>query len=400
MAEPPTTVSYHNPFDHDLSSIEEILMSDENPNFDLSELPSLPENNSFHILISQSGDDNIADPDDPLVDPFVWEVLNDSDGNNSQAGPSDIHGQRTGHDRENSNPENLGFGNPVPLSIWPVSPVPYACSCCQVLREIIHTNGIHMTKLEIHGRLGMICHAVLENRYGAQLTTRNEEYQMFEESTSSVKQFLVQYCEGRKQAGYILLQDPLLIFYETLCVGLSGDDNLLDTDGFLQQSPTNSGDFQMNLPEMEAQPELVNQAEAERKADRLTKTSLAAQVVLCTLSYLNDNTNLYSTLPTSIILIARERTGKLTLKDVKQYFNLPIDEAAKKMNICPTVMKKICRRDGLLRWPYRKIKATEKKISKKKGSLAATDVKEKAGAQAEIESLQQELASIFAANSG
>ncbi|CAK9188092.1 unnamed protein product [Ilex paraguariensis] len=64
---------------------------------------------------------------------------------------------------------------------------------------------------------------------------------MFEESTSSVKQFLVQYCEGRKQAGCILLQDPLLIFYETLCVGLSGDDNLLDTDGFLQPSPTHSG---------------------------------------------------------------------------------------------------------------------------------------------------------------
>ncbi|CAK9165908.1 unnamed protein product [Ilex paraguariensis] len=124
---------------------------------------------------------------------------------------------------------------------------------------------------------------------------------------------------------------------------------------------------------MEAQPELVNQAEAESKAARLTKTPLAAQ---------------------------RERTGKLTLKDVRQYFNLPIDDAAKKMNICPTVMKKICRRDGLLRWPYRKIKSIEKKISKKKGSLAAIDVKERAGTQADIESLQQELASIFVGYSG
>ncbi|CAK9188091.1 unnamed protein product [Ilex paraguariensis] len=118
---------------------------------------------------------------------------------------------------------------------------------------------------------------------------------------------------------------------------------------------------------MEAQPELVNQAEAESKAARLTKTPLAAQ---------------------------RERTGKLTLKDVRQYFNLPIDDAAKKMNICPTVMKKICRRDGLLH------KSIEKKISKKKGSLAAIDVKERAGTQADIESLQQELASIFVGYSG
>lgn len=51
----------------------------------------------------------------------------------------------------------------------------------------------------------------------------------------------------------------------------------------------------------------------------------------------------------------RERTGKLTLKDLRNYFNLPIEEAARRLRLCPTVVKKICRKYGLNRWPYRKV---------------------------------------------
>lgn len=55
-----------------------------------------------------------------------------------------------------------------------------------------------------------------------------------------MKQFLVQYCEERKQAGYTMLQDPLLTFYEALCVGADWDFNF-DYDGFLHESPINLG---------------------------------------------------------------------------------------------------------------------------------------------------------------
>lgn len=54
-------------------------------------------------------------------------------------------------------------------------------------------------------------------------------------------------------------------------------------------------------------------------------------------------------------LVQRERTGKLTLRDLMIYFHLPIEEAARRMKLCPTVVKKICRRDGLHRWPHRKV---------------------------------------------
>ena len=59
-----------------------------------------------------------------------------------------------------------------------------------------------------------------------------------------MKQFLVQYCEQREQDGYFMLQDPLLIFYETLCIGLNSVDDSLDTDDFLQPSPTDPGEFE------------------------------------------------------------------------------------------------------------------------------------------------------------
>lgn len=52
----------------------------------------------------------------------------------------------------------------------------------------------------------------------------------------------------------------------------------------------------------------------------------------------------------------RERTGKLKMSDLAQHFHLPINAAAKELGICPTVLKKICRRNGMRRWPHRKVK--------------------------------------------
>ncbi|XP_010550265.1 PREDICTED: uncharacterized protein LOC104821164 [Tarenaya hassleriana] len=54
------------------------------------------------------------------------------------------------------------------------------------------------------------------------------------------------------------------------------------------------------------------------------------------------------------LAVQRERTGRLTLKDIGKYFHLPVEEAARIMKVCPTVVKKICRRGGLARWPHRK----------------------------------------------
>lgn len=45
------------------------------------------------------------------------------------------------------------------------------------------------------------------------------------------------------------------------------------------------------------------------------------------------------------------------MTDLAQHFHLPINAAAKELGICPTVLKKICRRNGMRRWPHRKVES-------------------------------------------
>jgi len=45
-----------------------------------------------------------------------------------------------------------------------------------------------------------------------------------------------------------------------------------------------------------------------------------------------------------------------------KYFHLPINQVAKELGVCATILKKICRKNGIPRWPHRKIKSLEKMI--------------------------------------
>ena len=53
----------------------------------------------------------------------------------------------------------------------------------------------------------------------------------------------------------------------------------------------------------------------------------------------------------------------LTTSDLAKYYHLPINEAAKEMDICTSVLKKICRKQGIKRWPHRKFKSLDRLIS-------------------------------------
>jgi hypothetical protein len=51
-----------------------------------------------------------------------------------------------------------------------------------------------------------------------------------------------------------------------------------------------------------------------------------------------------------------ENKSKKSIQEVAKYFHLPINVAGKALGICPTVLKKICRKHGLQRWPHRKVR--------------------------------------------
>ncbi|MBA0826903.1 hypothetical protein Goarm_011716 [Gossypium armourianum] len=310
MADPSSNAPYDPHCMDDVLKFLEI----ENPTLDDFTTPEKPFLHPSSPMPHCTTDQIDGNTIDPLEDPFIRDFYN-NDPHNSQPAYGNQSETVCGNDVNNSRP----------LSLWPTDPIPYHCSCCQSLREILHTNGslirfmlmiligFDVTKLEIHGRLGMICHAVLT-------------------------------------------VEP-------------GGGNQMDQAG-------NSNNNQ----------------------EKPAKPSLAVQ---------------------------RERTRNLTLKEIENYFHLPIEKAAKKMEFSATVVKKICRKYGLSRWPHRKaclsslslsfsqyityrlcetecsacccvymkqIQSMEKKISNWVESLSSNDPKERARAKKEIENLQREIA--------
>ena len=58
-------------------------------------------------------------------------------------------------------------------------------------------------------------------------------------------------------------------------------------------------------------------------------------------------------------------------EELSGYLHLPEKAVAKKLGICLTSLKKVCRLHGITRWPYRKLKSLDKRIHKIESSLAA-----------------------------
>jgi len=61
----------------------------------------------------------------------------------------------------------------------------------------------------------------------------------------------------------------------------------------------------------------------------------------------------------------------LSEKELRDHFNMPLNEVAKKFSMCTTALKKLCRKYGVMQWPHRKLRSLEKKIA----SLRAEQVR-------------------------
>jgi len=53
----------------------------------------------------------------------------------------------------------------------------------------------------------------------------------------------------------------------------------------------------------------------------------------------------------------------ISFEDLSSNFHLPINDVAKKLGMCVTVLKQRCRENGISRWPYRKVRKLDKLIS-------------------------------------
>ena len=50
-----------------------------------------------------------------------------------------------------------------------------------------------------------------------------------------------------------------------------------------------------------------------------------------------------------------QNAAELSMQDLSKYFKMPEKAVAKALGICLTSLKKICRQNGINRWPYRKV---------------------------------------------
>jgi len=57
------------------------------------------------------------------------------------------------------------------------------------------------------------------------------------------------------------------------------------------------------------------------------------------------------------------RAPMLSEQDLREHFNMPLNEVAKKFGMCTTALKKLCRKYGVMQWPHRKLRSLEKKIA-------------------------------------
>lgn len=47
---------------------------------------------------------------------------------------------------------------------------------------------------------------------------------------------------------------------------------------------------------------------------------------------------------------------RVTLRDLERYFEYPIEEVSKMMGVSTTIIKRLCRKYGIKRWPYRQVR--------------------------------------------
>lgn len=60
--------------------------------------------------------------------------------------------------------------------------------------------------------------------------------------------------------------------------------------------------------------------------------------------------------------VGRSEVSDITFEELSKYFHLTINDAANQLSVCPTMLKKTCRQNGVDRWPYRKIKSIDSLI--------------------------------------
>uniref|UniRef100_A0A0D9XXY7 RWP-RK domain-containing protein n=1 Tax=Leersia perrieri TaxID=77586 RepID=A0A0D9XXY7_9ORYZ len=219
------------------------------------------------------------------------------------------------------------------------------CSGCHVLREVVHSNGLEMTKLCVHGDggIGVFYHAILDvYRVNAEVPAPALVHHSIVEGRGNewVNQYLTDYILRRASGGFAVMHDLVSSFHKTLCTTMERSSHV--NDAHKRASAAAAAAAKNNGNGDDRQP--------------VVHTDVVQQPGLPKLPVIKRN-SLSNSLP------RREKTRKLQLGDIAPYFELPIAKAASKLDVCATALKGICRKHGVSRWPYRKVRSIDRQIA-------------------------------------
>uniref|UniRef100_A0A8I6YJU8 RWP-RK domain-containing protein n=1 Tax=Hordeum vulgare subsp. vulgare TaxID=112509 RepID=A0A8I6YJU8_HORVV len=258
------------------------------------------------------------------------------------------------------------------------------CRGCHVLREVVHSNGPELTKLSIHGAPGVFNHATLDRctkSEGLAPAIPPRSYIDFRDRDYAwVRHFLTDYALRRSAGNYAVVGDSLSLFLDVLCTTMTRCVEVNDAHDNEGAAGRNGGHGQPavdNVAAAAVQPEIQRNTELEPAGLFLQRISIGFNHDRTSAVYVGpsppSNTMEVQVQPQpfqpvvagrSVLALQRERTRKMQFHDIAPYFHLPIVDAAEKLDICTTVLKGICRRVGVQRWPHRKVKKIDRQITK------------------------------------
>ncbi|KAL5193045.1 hypothetical protein HKD37_20G055339 [Glycine soja] len=163
---------------------------------------------------------------------------------------------------------------------WPPVPRPFFCTCCQVLRQTIHTNGNDLERLEIHGRIGLINHIIIQNQSITPGDPPCDNYDQMIDFTNGtpaeVKGFLEDYIAQKDKLGYIIVEEAFSAFYEALCTKLDwvGKRTNNEDDDLIPPNLEKEG------PEAEPEKRRHKRSRKDQVIDRATSAANAVDTTL------------------------------------------------------------------------------------------------------------------------
>ncbi|KAG8051119.1 hypothetical protein GUJ93_ZPchr0009g823 [Zizania palustris] len=241
------------------------------------------------------------------------------------------------------------------------------CSGCQVLRQVVHSNGFETSKLCIHGGAGVFYHALVDvHRVNLEapapalahhscIDFRGRGYEW-------VKHYLTDYAARRAAGGFAVVQDSISAFHDALCTTMASSSHVND-DAYKRVLTAESSRINDSGQHV-IHPAAIQPAAASSRINESGQLVIhpaaihpaAASGPSQKASYTTEKQQPFQQFAArSALAIQREKTAKLQLRDIAPYFDLPIAEAASKLGICVTALKGICRKCGVSRWPYRKV---------------------------------------------